>query len=180
MSGSENDMRQMLRNAAVQLRDCLTIRGQRIVFAESCTGGRVAGELCAIPGISNYLCGSFVVYRNASKASWLGVPLELLDDPARGPVSPEASGELATRALQHTPEADLCVAVTGDLGPGANPKTDGQVYIAGQLCGDIVQQKRVLLPQRYDTSTAPALIRQRRLDSATLAVLEFAASMVSS
>ncbi len=52
----------------------------RIVCAESCTAGLVSATLAAIPGASKFLCGSAVVYRNATKTNWLHVPAELLDD----------------------------------------------------------------------------------------------------
>ena len=35
----------------------------RLVLAESCTGGLAAATLAAIPGISHWLCGSAVTYR---------------------------------------------------------------------------------------------------------------------
>ncbi|MGI8982455.1 MAG: CinA family protein [Pirellulaceae bacterium] len=100
----------------------------KVVFAESCTGGLVAGALTRIPGISDYHCGGVVVYRNATKEAYLGIPARLLKNP--GPVSEVVAREMAIRVLKRTPEADLSAAVTGHLGPGAPPELDGVVYIA--------------------------------------------------
>jgi PncC family amidohydrolase len=100
----------------------------KVVFAESCTGGLVAGSLTQVPGISDNHCGGVVVYRNATKQAYLGIPARLLKNP--GPVSEAVAREMATRVLKLTPEADLSAAVTGHLGPGAPAELDGVVYMA--------------------------------------------------
>ncbi len=100
----------------------------KVVLAESCTAGLVAGALSRVPGISAWHCGGVVVYRNATKRAYLGIPARLLKDP--GPVSEIVAREMATRVLDLTPEADISAAVTGHLGPGAPPELDGVVYIA--------------------------------------------------
>lgn len=116
--------------AARQLADLLAEKRLRLVLAESCTGGNVAGALATIPGVSAWLCGSFVIYRNESKAQWLGIPRELLDDPKVGPVSAQVTELLARSTLQATPEADVGVAITGHLGPSSPPGLDGRVFFA--------------------------------------------------
>ena len=110
------------------VRDGLRDRGDRLVLAESCTAGLVAAELGQIPGISEYLCGSMVVYRTPTKTAWLGVSSEVLKDPAIGPVSALVTLTLAEAVLEKTPEATLAAAITGHLGPGAPTEKDGQVY----------------------------------------------------
>lgn len=102
----------------------------RLVLAESCTAGRVAAELGGIPGVSNYLCGSLVVYRNDSKIRWLGIEPAVIEDPHHGPVSEAVTISLAESALLKTPEATLAGAITGHLGPGAPANLDGIVYCA--------------------------------------------------
>ena len=79
-------MNQLLTRAADVQRE-LQVRDLKLVLAESCTCGRIAATLGALPGISSYLCGSQVVYRNLSKQQWLGVDAQILDDPEHGPVS---------------------------------------------------------------------------------------------
>ncbi len=101
--------------------------GRRVVFAESCTGGLVAASLARVPGISEFLCGSAVVYRLETKARWLGVPEALLADP--GPVSDVVARAMAIGVLARTPEADLAASITGHFGPNAPGDQDGLIFI---------------------------------------------------
>jgi len=101
-------------------------QGRKIVFAESCTGGLVAAKLTRIAGISEFLCGSAVVYQNATKAGWLGVPPRFLEKP--GPVSRTVAIAMAEGVLQRTPHADLAAAITGHLGPDAPKRLDGLIW----------------------------------------------------
>ncbi len=64
--------------AAGQLAKTLKQQGVKVVFAESCTGGLIAASLAQLPGISDWLCGSAVTYRNETKRQWLGVSGENL------------------------------------------------------------------------------------------------------
>lgn len=111
------------------VRDRLRKLGMRIVLAESATAGRIAATLSVLPGISEFLCGSFVVYRNDSKQRWLGVPESLLESSDSGPVSADCSERLAYGAMERTPEAEIALAITGDVGPGASATTDGKIFL---------------------------------------------------
>ena len=115
--------------AAQKLAETLQQRRRRIVFAESCTAGLVSATLARIPGISEWHCGSAVVYRLDTKHRWLGVSEAELLNP--GPVSRCVAEAMARGVLERTPEADVSVAVTGHLGPQAPPDQDGLVFIAG-------------------------------------------------
>lgn len=118
-------------NAARLLVEQLQRQDRRLVLAESCTCGRAAAELGLIPGVSRYLCGSWVVYRAASKSNWLGLDAQRLDE-----ISTESlacSQMLAEAALQRTEEATIVGAVTGDLGPGVSEEADGVIYIVTGL-----------------------------------------------
>lgn len=99
----------------------------RIVCAESCTAGLVSATLAAIPGASTFLCGSAVVYRDATKTSWLQVPADVLS--AHGDVSPETAVLMAEGALAATSEATIAVSITGHLGPQAPDGLDGVAFI---------------------------------------------------
>ena len=100
----------------------------RLVLAESCTGGMVAAALASVPGVSEWLCGSFVVYRDESKADWLGISRSLLKK--SGAVSPDVALAMSQAALKATPEAEVSVAITGHLGPGAPKRLDGVIYLS--------------------------------------------------
>lgn len=115
--------------AAAKLAETLEQLGdQKVVFAESCTCGMAAALLGEVPGISNYFCGSQVVYRDRSKIDWLGVDAEYLAKVTS--TSVETSQELAISVLEATPEATRSAAITGHLGPVASDDaTDGVVYL---------------------------------------------------
>jgi nicotinamide-nucleotide amidase len=117
-----------LQEAAAGLAELLEQTGIRIVFAESCTGGLVAASLAAIPGISRWLCGSAVTYQEQTKVQWLGVSDAQLQQ--HSAVSSEVTVAMAQGALRQTSQADLAVAVTGHLGPGAPDRLDGVIFMA--------------------------------------------------
>jgi PncC family amidohydrolase len=100
----------------------------RVVFAESCTAGLVSALLAAVPGVSEFLCGSLVTYRAECKQRWLGISADLID--RYSTVGPNVSRQMSVAALQQTPTADYSGAITGHLGPDAPPAQDGRVYIA--------------------------------------------------
>lgn len=159
---------------AGQLRDLLHAHRQRLVLAESCTAGRVAATLGNLPGISQWLCGSFVVYRSQSKTEWLGIPASLLDDPGIGPVSATASLLLAQAALQRTSEADVAIAVTGDIGPGVAPDKDGRLFCARVTRDGTSCEAAFHLTALAPTSTDDVAARSVRIEEATRLVLQFA------
>jgi len=106
----------------------LADRNVRVVFAESCTAGLAAATLAAVPGISAYLCGSAVTYRERTKQDWLGVSAE---DLARyTAVSEPVARQMAAGVLENTVEADFSASITGHLGPDAPVEQDGVIYVA--------------------------------------------------
>jgi nicotinamide-nucleotide amidase len=147
----------------------------KVVFAESCTGGLVAGSLTQVPGISDYHCGGVVVYRNGTKRAYLGISAGLLKNP--GPVSEVVAREMATRVLDLTPEANISAAVTGHLGPGAPAELDGVVYIAiaRRQTGNKQQKRRreVTIVRYQCQSSTQRLPRQKEVVTAVLERLEF-------
>lgn len=118
------------RQAAGRIRQLLEQTGTQLVCAESCTAGLVSATLAQWPGISGWLCGGFVVYQTDIKHEWLGIDPKLLQHPNIGPVSREVTGMLTLRALERTPQANVAIAVTGHLGPGAPEHLDGVVFVA--------------------------------------------------
>lgn len=98
-----------------------------VVFAESCTAGLISASLARVPGISEFLCGSAVVYQAATKTEWLGIGPEFLAN--EGVVSGKAAAAMAMGVLKRTPASKLAASVTGHLGPGAPSDQDGLIYI---------------------------------------------------
>ena len=105
--------------------------GLKIVTAESCTGGLLAGLLTEIPGSSAVLERGFVVYSNEAKQEMLGVSEETLAK--FGAVSAETVREMAHGAIEHS-NAHVSLAITGIAGPdgGTAEKPVGLVYVG---CG---------------------------------------------
>jgi nicotinamide-nucleotide amidase len=103
--------------------------GLRIVTAESCTGGLVAGVLTDAPGASHVMEGGFVTYSNEAKQAVLDVPAADLE--RHGAVSEEVARAMAEGALRKSP-ADMAVAITGIAGPGGGSegKPVGLVHFA--------------------------------------------------
>ncbi len=99
----------------------------RIVFAESCTCGMIACELGKVPGVSAWLCGSAVTYRDDTKVLWLGVNQSDIDRSTA--VSDPVARQMAEGVLSNTPEADLAFSTTGHFGPAAPAGLDGVVFV---------------------------------------------------
>ena len=54
--------------------------GLTVGTAESCTGGRIAEAIIAVPGASNYFKGGVISYTNEVKENLLGVDHQLLEE----------------------------------------------------------------------------------------------------
>ena len=113
-------------------------RNLTLSTAESCTGGRVAERITALPGVSSVYRGGVVSYWTSVKAAVLGVPQETLDQ--YGAVSEETARAMAEGARQIT-GADIAVSVTGVAGPDRderdNPVGLGYIGLAtpeGTFC----------------------------------------------
>ena len=104
-------------------------RGLKLVTAESCTGGLIAGLLTEIAGSSDVVERGFVVYSNEAKMQMLGVPESVIE--THGAVSEATARAMAGGALKHS-LADIAVSVTGIAGPGGGSpqKPVGLVHFA--------------------------------------------------
>ena len=111
------------------LGELLKQKNATIATAESCTGGRLAAALNALPGSSSYYLGSVVAYANDVKQQVLGVEQDTLAQ--HGAVSEQTVREMAegVRRLMHT---DYAIATSGIAGPdgGTEDKPVGTVWIA--------------------------------------------------
>jgi nicotinamide-nucleotide amidase len=103
--------------------------GLRLVTAESCTGGLIAGCLTEVPGSSRVVERGYVVYANQAKMELLGVPEAILAE--HGAVSEATARAMAEGALARS-GCDVAVAVTGVAGPdgGTAEKPVGLVHMA--------------------------------------------------
>ncbi len=149
-----------LHSIANEVKSSLENLGLKCVFAESCTGGMVAAAMATVPGVSGFLCGSAVTYRESAKSLWLGVDAELLAQ--HSAESMETTVAMAESVLERTSEADIAVAVTGHLGPGAAAEKDGVIFFA------LAQKHRPTLSKRIQLSQQDRCQRQVEAAGETL------------
>jgi len=109
--------------------ELLRAQGLRVAVAESCTGGLMTSRLTDVPGSSDYVECSFVVYSNRAKTTLLDVPADLIRD--HGAVSEPVAVAMASGARARG-GADIGVGITGVAGPGGGSPTKpvGTVAIA--------------------------------------------------
>jgi nicotinamide-nucleotide amidase len=177
MRGASNLNEYELLRIASRVAELLEKSKLKVVFAESCTAGRIAATLSKVPGISASLCGSFVTYRNDSKNQWLGVRGDDLSSPKIGPVSESVARQMAIGALNRTPEADVAVSITGHLGPNAPEVLDGIAYSA--ICfregtsgiTKLDQVNCIQLDQEMTIQNKQSTLREERQASAVAFVL---------
>jgi len=107
---------------------------QRLVTAESCTGGWIAKTVTDIAGSSDWFECGLAAYSYEAKQALLGVRPETLEH--HGAVSRETVIEMVSGALSHT-GATIAVAVTGIAGPGGgtDDKPVGTVWIGWKRRG---------------------------------------------
>ena len=107
----------------------LTVRKMSLATAESCTGGKIAQQLTALPGASAYFLGCVVSYATETKIDVLKVPRKLIDQ--HSVVSAEVAKAMAEN-VRHLLKSDFAIATTGNAGPtkGDSDAEIGTVYIA--------------------------------------------------
>jgi len=107
----------------------LGLRQATLAVAESCTGGLIAQRITSVPGSSRSFLGGAVVYSDALKSDFAGVPADLIAQ--HGAVSAEVAKALADGIRQRT-GATVGLGVTGIAGPtgGTETKPVGLVYMA--------------------------------------------------
>ncbi|WP_320677502.1 competence/damage-inducible protein A [Prochlorococcus sp. MIT 1300] len=119
--GSEQD------SLASVVIDLLRKKNEKLVIAESCTGGGLGAALTAVPGASDVFLGGVITYSNDLKQKLLGVNKELLQK--HGAVSAQVAEAMA-KGVKEKLGADWAIAITGLAGPlgGNNKKPVGLVF----------------------------------------------------
>ena len=143
--------------------DSLLSLSQRLVTAESCTGGGVAAVCTDLAGSSQWFECGFVTYSNDAKMRDLAVPAETLEQ--YGAVSEETVRAMVQGAAGY---GDVAVAISGIAGPGgAVPgKPVGTVWFA---CGNAHQQ----LTECCHFEGDRAAVRQASVDFALRLILKY-------
>lgn len=114
-------------DSAKEIHKWMIAHKKTLGLAESCTGGRIAAELTALSGASEYFLGSLVTYSDHLKKKLLGVSLETLKK--YGAVSKETALSMLQGIFTQT-EADYGLSVTGLAGPKKGTLPIGTVFIA--------------------------------------------------
>ena len=118
-----------LETLAAELGQALQQRGEKMVSAESCTGGWL-GQCCtANAGSSAWFDRGFISYSNDAKHELLGVSTDLLA--RQGAVCEATARAMASGALAAS-KAQWSLAITGIAGPtgGSAKRPVGTVWFA--------------------------------------------------
>ena len=138
-----------------------------ITTVESCTGGMIASSIVSISGSSKIYKSSLITYSNQSKASFLNIPIELINE--NGAVSEVVAYEMAKNILSIM-DANISIAVTGIAGPsgGSIDKPVGLVWIG-------IGTKKKILTKKYIFQGNRLKVRQQT----TLEALKLAYDVVN-
>ena len=112
--------------------------------AESCTGGRIAEAIMAVPGASKYFKGGIISYVNEIKESLLGVSAEVLEE--KTAVCEEVAIQMVKGACKAL-NTDYAISATGFAGPTGGTKEIpvGTIWLA---CGS--PEKQITLKVEED------------------------------
>ena len=102
-----------------EVTELLWEREKTVSTAESCTGGRIAEAIIAVPGASKYFKGGIICYVNEVKENLLGVSHEVLEE--KTAVCEEVAVAMVKGACKAL-NTDYAVAATGIAGPGGGTK----------------------------------------------------------
>ena len=132
MSTTPDDLE--LDRLAAHVGERLRAAHDRVVTAESCTGGWIAKAMTGVAGSSDWFDSGMVAYSYEAKQALLGVRPQTLE--SQGAVSRETVIEMVSGALVHS-GASAAVAVTGIAGPGGGSpdKPVGTVWIGWKRRG---------------------------------------------
>ncbi len=102
-----------------------------VATAESCTGGRIAEAIIAVPGASKYFKGGIISYTNEVKENLLGVSHELLEE--KTAVCEEVAIAMVKGACKAL-NTNFAISATGVAGPSGGTKEIpvGTIWLA---CG---------------------------------------------
>ena len=115
-----------------------------VATAESCTGGRIAEALIAIPGASKYFKGGIIAYVDEAKENLLSVDAQVIAEQTA--VCEEVARQMVAGACKAL-NTNYAVASTGFAGPTGGPKEIpiGTIWLA---CG--TQDKQVTFKVEED------------------------------
>ena len=119
-----------------EIQQYLYDKGKTLGTAESCTGGRIAEAIIAVPGASNYFKGGIICYTNEIKERLLHVDHQTLEKQTA------VCEDVAIQMVKGACEAlgvDYAIASTGVAGPGGGtPEIPvGTIWLAYGTVDDV-------------------------------------------
>ncbi len=138
--------------------------------AESCTGGRIAEAIIAVPGASDYFKGGIVSYTNEVKENLLKVSHEVLEEQTA--VCEEVAREMVLGAIDAL-GVDFAISATGVAGPtGGTPAIPvGTIWIGYGSKDDV---RTVKLTEDYGRDINLAIATNMALKSMLSFLQEYA------
>ena len=135
-------------------------REETLSTAESCTGGRIAEAVIAVPGASKYFKGGIISYVDEIKEQLLDVDHDVIE--ANTAVCEEVAIQMVKGAC-HQLNTTYAITATGFAGPGGGTKEVpvGTIWLA---CGN--ESKVVTMQMTEDDG------RDKNLQNATNAALQ--------
>ena len=115
-----------LKLASKEINEMLWRDHKTLATAESCTAGRIASVITAVPGSSNYFKGGIICYSNETKIKHLNVDAAVIEENTA--VCEEVVRQMALGALDMF-TSDYAVAITGYAGPGGSDNTKSSVIV---------------------------------------------------
>ena len=97
-----------------EIQQYLYDQGKTLATAESCTGGRIAEAIIAVPGASNYFKGGIISYTNEVKENLLHVDPQVLAE--KTAVCEEVAVQMV-KGVCETLNVDYAISATGIAGP---------------------------------------------------------------
>ena len=98
-----------------EIQQYLYDQGKTLATAESCTGGRIAEAIIAVPGASNYFKGGIISYTNEVKEQMLHVDPQVLEE--KTAVCEEVAVQMV-KGVCDALHTDYAISATGIAGPG--------------------------------------------------------------
>jgi nicotinamide-nucleotide amidase len=145
----------------------LCASNDKLITAESCTGGRIATCITEIAGASSWYAGGWVAYSNAMKMSQLSVAEELIQ--TNGAVSSQVAEAMCKGAIMRS-SATVALSTTGIAGPtgGTAGKPMGTVFVGCATASGIEVRRFLFLGNRDEVQK-----------QATIAALQFLHEILS-
>jgi nicotinamide-nucleotide amidase len=118
----------------------LTKQNKTLSTAESCTGGKIAQTLTAVPGASKYFKGSVVSYDTAVKIEVLGLSESLIEEHTVVSAAVASAMALSVKRMMNT---DYAIATTGNAGPTKEEGNAevGTVFIALATPNEVIVEE---------------------------------------